>query len=109
MEIYKGKIKGFQGSWGSGLAMLLIKNEDGETDGVPCDNAPTVRALEDCFGNVITKGHTANGQGYIDKEIFYSLESWGTLAGFTPVSEASEKLIQEYEKQKKVSKERNKI
>ena len=47
----RGTIDGFSGSWDSGLGYLVI---DGQP--VPCDNAATVRALEACFGGVITPG-----------------------------------------------------
>lgn len=104
MKLFKGKIKGFQGSWGSGIATLLIEDSAGIVQSIPCDNAQTVRSLEAAFGNVITANHTCNGKGYIDKEIFYSVESWGCMSGFMPVSEASPKLIREYKRQQKLGK-----
>ena len=100
--IYKGTIKGFRGSWLSGLATLLIEDQNGTIHNIPCDNAPTVRALESCFGNTISDAHTVNPQGgFIDQEIYYSMDELGIVfAGFTPVSEASEELISLYENQK---------
>ncbi len=102
MEIRKGKIKDFIGSWSSGLGFIVIQDcETGEIEQVPCDNGPTVRALENCFGNVITPNHTAKGNGYRDKEIFWSVGELGlVLGGFTPVEDASPKLIEAYGKQK---------
>jgi hypothetical protein len=87
----RGFIRGFQGAWHSGLATLLI--EDYETQEilfVPCDNAPTARALEAAFGNVITPSHTVNPQGdHIGKEILWDYDDLGfTIAGFTPIEEA---------------------
>jgi len=71
MNIHRGIIKGFSGSWGSGLGYLSI--EDSKTsivESIPCDNGATVRALEGCFGNVIGKGHCIKeSPGYIDAEI----------------------------------------
>ncbi|GAJ02911.1 unnamed protein product, partial [marine sediment metagenome] len=65
MEIRKGRLIQFRGSWGSGLGTLEIEDsETGEREQVPCDNGATVRALEAAFGNVITPVHTANGDGY---------------------------------------------
>jgi len=85
----RGIIRKFQGSWGSGIGYLLI--EDSKThkvESIPCDNAPTVRALERAFGNIITEGHTANGAGYKGKEIYWEYDNFGlVLAGFTPVKE----------------------
>jgi len=86
----KGFIKGFRGSWGSGLGTLIIQDsETNEVDHVPCDNAPTVRALEGCFGNTIDDGHTVKSEpGFINKEIFWAYDDMGlTLEGFSPVEE----------------------
>jgi len=90
MEIRKGKLIQFRGSWGSGLAVLEIEDsETGAHELVPCDNGATVRALEAAFGNVITQGHTANGDGYKGKEVYWSYDELGlVLEGFTPVAEA---------------------
>ena len=98
MELRKGKLVQFRGSWGSGLGILVI--EDSETcvpEHVPCDNGATVRALEAAFGNVITPVHTANGNGYKGREVYWSLDEFGlVLAGFTPVELASEELKAHY-------------
>ena len=85
---HRGRIQGFEGSWGSGLGFLTI--EDSETHRlmrIPCDNAPTVRALEAAFGNVIGSAHDVNGNGgHIGKEIYWSHDEMGlVLGGFTPV------------------------
>ena len=58
--IEKGTILGFSGSWGSGIGYLEIKRSDGIIDNVPCDNAPTDRALDAAYGDVITAEHTVN-------------------------------------------------
>ena len=101
MAIRKGTIKDIVGSWSSGLGYLLIQDsETGEIEQVPCDNGPTVRTLEQCFGNVITAGHTAKGKGYRDREIFWSMDEMGlVLGGFTPVENATFELIQTFEGQ----------
>jgi len=98
VEIRKGRLTQFHGSWGSGLGVLEI--EDSET-GVPefvhCDNGATVRALEAAFGNVITPVHTADGNGYKGKEVYWSYDEFGlVLAGFTPVEDASPELADCY-------------
>lgn len=98
-EIRKGKILGFQGSWGSGLAQLVIETPDGRTDYVNCDNTPTVRALERAFGNVIAEGHMINNEAIKGKEIYYSIGDFGILEGFTPVEEASSELEEMYKNQ----------
>ena len=91
MEIRKGKLIQFRGSWGSGLGILEIEDsETGAHEHVPCDNGATVRALEAAFGNVITPAHTANGDGYKGQEVYWSLDELGlVLAGFTPVEDGS--------------------
>jgi len=91
MEIRKGRLIQFHGSWGSGLGTLEIEDsETGECEHVPCDNGATVRALEAAFGNVITPAHTANGGGYKGQEVYWSLDELGlVLEGFTPVEDGS--------------------
>ena len=49
----EGTIVGFQASWTSVIAHLIV-------DGVhvPCDNVATVKCLHACFGNFIVDGHS---------------------------------------------------
>ena len=91
MEIRKGRLIQFHGSWGSGLGTLEIEDsETGECEHVPCDNGATVRALAAAFGNVITPVHTANGGGYKGQEVYWSYDEFGlVLEGFTPVEDGS--------------------
>jgi len=99
MEVKKGKIVGFQGSWMSGIATLVVKNLDtGTVEYVRCENAPTVRALDSAFGNVIVEGHMVDNKALKGKEIFYSLGDFGLLEAFTPVKDASPELLKVYEK-----------
>ena len=99
MTIRKGIIVSFSGSWGSGLGILKIKDaETGTIESVPCENATTVRALQAAFGDTITSGHSANGNGYKGQEIFWAMDDMGlVLAGFQPVDMASDELIAAYE------------
>jgi len=98
--VKKGKIIDFEGTWGSGLATLIVEDEEGKIHEIPCDNAPTVRALESAFGNIISAGRTANIKNAKGKWIFYELTDWGTLAGFVPEELAPDELIEAYEKEK---------
>lgn len=98
-EIRKGKIIGFHGTWGSGLGYLSIKREDGVVETISCENAPTVRALDDAFGNVI-KDHMVDNKAIEGKEIYYSIGDFGLLEAFTPVEEASAELLESYRKSK---------
>lgn len=98
MDVRKGKLKGFRGSWGSGLGFLVIEDsKTGFTEEIPCENGATVRALEGCFGNVIGNGHCVKSDqeaGFYDKEVYWSLDEFGiVLEAFTPVDEASEELV----------------
>ncbi len=90
MEIRKGRLIQFRGSWGSGLGSLEIEDsETGIHELVPCDNGATVRALEAAFGDINTEGHTANGDGYKGQEVYWSYDEFGlVLEGFTPVADA---------------------
>jgi benzoyl-CoA reductase/2-hydroxyglutaryl-CoA dehydratase subunit BcrC/BadD/HgdB len=82
-EVHRGVIEEFRGSWMSGLATLVISGEP-----VPCENAPTVRALEAAFGNVIAPGHTVNQEAIRGKEIYWSYDDMGlVLESFTPVDD----------------------
>lgn len=100
MTIQKGKIDGFGGSWGSGIATLGIITE-GHLKLIHCDNATTVRSLEGAFGNVITAGHCLDVSKIKGREIYFSTNDFGLLEGFVPVEEATPEIIEEYEKGKK--------
>lgn len=100
MEIMKGTILRFAGTWMSGLGFLVVDTEDRGIIQVPCDNAPTVRALDGAFGGVIDRGHTVNQDAIVGREIYFSYDDFGmVLGGFTPVEDASEELIEAYEAQ----------
>ena len=79
-SVKPGVIDGFSGSWSSGLGYLII---DGVP--VPCDNAGTVRALDACFGNVISPGHLVSQESIAGKEIWYSVGPCGVLESFGPI------------------------
>lgn len=96
----KGTIKDFNGNWGSGIATLIILDSKGHIQNIHCENPTTVRALESAFGNVITEGHTVNCNSFIGKEIYFSVDNIGLLEVFTPVEEASEEFVEEFEKGK---------
>ena len=81
----EGTIIGFRGSWNSGIAHLIIQKEDGTIEHIPCDNAPTVRALDSAFENVINANHTVNQNAIKGKKIRYSVDI--VLEGFTPLEE----------------------
>ena len=84
----RGFIKGFSGSWGSGLGYLTIEDsETGMLESVPCDNGPTIRALESCFGNVIGDNHcVSDSPGFENMEVYWDYDEFGlTLEGFTPI------------------------
>lgn len=79
-----GTIIGFQGNWGSGLATLWVKCR-GRPLPVLCDNAPTVRALDGCFGDVIDEDHTVNQDAISGKRIRFETNWMGLLESFEPV------------------------
>ena len=94
----KGILKQFSGSYGSGLGTLSIE-VDGTIQDFHCDNGTTVRSLESAFGNVITEGHTADGDGYKEQEVFFSADFVGMIEGFTPVEDVSQEIIDKFENQ----------
>ena len=74
MTTRSGQIVGFYGTLGSGIATIAITVEpQGYIAHVPCENAPTVRALRDAFGDKV-----------IGQEIEFELDTLGILANFTP-------------------------
>jgi len=82
-KLEQGTILGFSGSWGSGMGFLKVKMKNGQVRSIPCDNAQTVRSLEDAFGDTIGEGHTVKKKGgYVGKKISFEMTDWGTMAGF---------------------------
>jgi len=80
MKVYLGEIVDFRGTWGSGIGYLCFK--DGRD--VPCENAPTVRALDSAFGDVIT-GHSVDLDALVGKEIIWWHGDMGMMmGGFIP-------------------------
>jgi len=71
-----GTIEGFGGSWGSGIAVIRI---DGQT--IPCENAPTVRALASFIPGVIGPGHTVNVKAIIGQEVAWEMDEMGLMLG----------------------------
>ena len=72
----RATIIGFRGSWGSGLAELIVVDEAERICSVYCDNAPTVRALRAAFGDSI-----------LGRDIFFELDRFGVLESFSPAEE----------------------
>jgi benzoyl-CoA reductase/2-hydroxyglutaryl-CoA dehydratase subunit BcrC/BadD/HgdB len=78
----RGTLGRFVGSRSSGLGFLII---DGTP--IPCENGPTVRALDDCFNNVVQPGHTVSSKSFEGREVMYSVDDLGLLLGFTPIED----------------------
>jgi hypothetical protein len=99
--IRKGVIRSLRCSWGSGLAELIIDEVavSGETKrvGIYCENAPTVQALEGCFGGVIGQANSVNQAAIAGKEIFFSTDDLGVLEGFTSTDDAPPEMARIYE------------
>lgn len=96
-DIYRGTIRGFQGSYMSGIATLVIEDNEGMVQYLNCDNGQTVRSLENAFGNVIGDAHDVKPEGgHLGEEIFYHIDMFGLLEWFIPVKKAPKEFIQEY-------------
>ena len=76
----QAKIIGFYGSWGSGLATLKVI-EDGQEKDIPCDNTPTVRALDAMFPGFISPGRTVDNSVIRGKEVRYRMDDMGLVLG----------------------------
>ena len=85
-----GTILGFYGSWGSGIATLSIKTESGEHVNIPCDNGPTVRALDAIFDNVIGPNHSLNNSAIKGKKIIYEMDDMGLVLGWIAPDEETD-------------------
>lgn len=101
MPIQLGTIRGFHGTWGSGISQLEIEDADGQITMVPCDNGETARSLEAAFGDVIAPNHNVDeAGGHIGQGIYWTWDEMGLMmAGFMPIDEAGPELIEEYERQ----------
>jgi len=78
----EGIIKGFNGSWSSGLGLLCF--EDGQA--VYCENGAT-RALDSCFPGFIAPGHVIDNDAIAGQRISYSVGFGNLLESFSPVEE----------------------
>jgi hypothetical protein len=80
-----GTIKDFRGSWGSGIATLVLE-VDGHVKHIHCENAPTVRALQAMFPDVIVAGQTIDVPSLVDREVEFEIDgNSGILLGLGPV------------------------
>jgi len=84
VRVYRGRLEGFRGSWGSGIAHLIISGK-----AIPCDNGPTVRALQACYGGVIGRGHSVSeGPSWVGREVVWAYDDMGlVLGGFVPLED----------------------
>lgn len=76
----KATIVDLRGSWGSGIAILVVK-EGKKLKEIPADNAPLVRALDAMFAGVIAPGHTVNMDAIRGKKIVYEMDEMGLMLG----------------------------
>lgn len=95
--VSKGKIIGFGGNWGSGLATLTLEDMDtGEIVSVYADSGPLGRALGECY-DAIGAGNTIDNEKIAGEEVYFSLNDLGLLEAFSPVDTANPMLVQIYE------------
>ena len=89
LTYHRGTIAGLRCSWASGLAFLLLGpgSAPDAHDVIPCDNGPTVRALDACFGDVITPDHGVDPGPIVGQDIVYAVDELGLLYGFSPADE----------------------
>lgn len=97
----KGKIVEVEGSWMSGLATLVVEDEEGNRHTIHADNGPLFRSLERYFGDVIKAGRTADTDNVEGKWIYYEVTPWDTLAGFVPAERAPTEVKEKYKREKK--------
>lgn len=79
-----GTIKDFRGSWGSGIATLVLE-VGGHVKHIHCENVPTVQALDAMFPGAIDIGHTINVDVIRDQVIEFEIDGQsGILLGIGP-------------------------
>lgn len=87
-KVYRGVIEDVRGSWGSGLATLVLKDPDGNMKEVYADNGPLIRSLDSAFGEVIQEGHTFSVGAVRGQELVYAMDDMGLCrAGFVPLAD----------------------
>lgn len=98
-DIFMGKITGYESSWGSGMATLIVELPSGEKTHVHADSGPLGRALGDMF-DAYSPGHSINADKVIGHNVFFWMDEMGlTLGGLIPVETAPEELVELYESQ----------
>ena len=83
-----GTIICFAGSHLGGLGYLFVEVEEG-IQSIMCDNPTTVRALDDCFGDVI-QGMRVNNGAIKGKRIEFETDWTGVLEWFMPIEAKSQ-------------------
>lgn len=85
-KFYRGKIIGFFGSWGSGLATLHVEHNDGTIETIPCKNELAIKLLKNKFSNIVRSDGGIKYDGeHVGKEILYSIDKWGNLISIDPI------------------------
>jgi len=79
--VKRGTIVDFKGSWGSGIAIICIKDNRGKVQEIPCENTTTVRALDSMFDGVITAGHSVNVEAIRGKKVKWVWDDMGLMLG----------------------------
>jgi len=105
--IRKGRIQGFYGSWGSGLATLEIQDDEtGQIEEIPCDNTATVRVLDAAFGGVIADGYAIDLQAIKGKCVYWGWDDFGLCLGWIlPADQADAEFREAYRRQRRGKKE----
>jgi len=99
-SVFKGTIRGFGGIPMSGLATLVVEDENGMMNYLHCDNGQTARSLEMAFGDVIDGFAINENGGHIGQPIYYSIDFMGCLEWFIPEDEAPDEFVEEYNRNK---------
>lgn len=84
-----GAIVGFEGSWFSGMATLLVKDDaDGKVRRLYCDNGPTVRALQSMFPECRSAGHCVDVGALKGQRIAYGMDGTGLIVAWISAADA---------------------
>ncbi len=89
----QGTIIGLRASWGTGVALVAIRTQDGRTEIWRANNAPFIQALDDTIpGGCVKSNHTDDFAAVIRTGILFETDPSGVISGIGPVSQVEEAL-----------------
>ena len=83
----RATIETIKANWGSGIAEIVVTDDNGGHFTLFADNAPLMRALDAMFPGFISEGHTVDVSVVYGHSILYETDNIGMLEGIAPDTE----------------------